>query len=302
MNTQIFFLSFFTLLGFELRALPLLGWLSATRATPPASFCFSYFWDTLSHLCSGCSRIRSSFLCFLCSWDIIPSFCFFFFHTQLFLGCKPLYPGFLSFLSFPFLSFFLFVFSCLFVVVLRQSLPVQLRLAWNLLGSPGWPEDHCLLPPKCWDYRWPPPHLASSSSFLFYFIFSSTMVWTQDLMLARQAFYHWSHTPTLFCLFLRWGLAFLPGASLRWWSSHRAGTTGVSHSNQHSNPSYGIPDFWDGKRFRGSIAHSYQQHKILLSLGEVRLHTWTEGQPSKERKNVKLNGSTGSALPFPPIL
>jgi hypothetical protein len=42
---------FLVVLGFELRALQLLGSCSATRVTPPVLFCFSYFSDKVLHFC-----------------------------------------------------------------------------------------------------------------------------------------------------------------------------------------------------------------------------------------------------------
>jgi hypothetical protein len=58
-------------------------------------------------------------------------------------------------------------------------------------------------------------------------------VWTEDLALIRQVFYH-TPSPFFFALFLRWGLEFLSGANFRLCSSylaasHIAGTTGVHH-------------------------------------------------------------------------
>jgi hypothetical protein len=63
-NAPHLLLLFLAVLGFELRALHLLGKCSTTRATSPALFSFSYFSDKVLHFfCPG------PHLCLLLSWD-----------------------------------------------------------------------------------------------------------------------------------------------------------------------------------------------------------------------------------------
>jgi hypothetical protein len=59
--------NFFPVLGFEFRALHLLGRSSTTWVTPPALFCLSYFSDRESCFCWDGLEPPSSYLCLLCS-------------------------------------------------------------------------------------------------------------------------------------------------------------------------------------------------------------------------------------------
>jgi hypothetical protein len=45
-------------------------------------------------------------------------------------------------------------------------------------------------------------HFFKISVFYIYLFFCATGVWTQDLKLARQALYHFSHAPAFFFIFL----------------------------------------------------------------------------------------------------
>jgi hypothetical protein len=58
-------------LGFELRALCLLGWHSSTSATPPALFALGYFWARISFFfpLEASLGLWPSYLCLPYSWD-----------------------------------------------------------------------------------------------------------------------------------------------------------------------------------------------------------------------------------------